>query len=313
MTLWKTAAPFVPLLALVLACAPSFAANEWLKAQASAAADGLAPATAAEDEPGALIEQAVAASRKGDLTLAISLATRAIVAAPEQPQARQLRAQLYEKQGHYPKAIADYGEIVKRDPKAADAWQRRGEAWFKSGKFAESVSDFDRYLTLAPDQKPYHWQRGISLYYAGRFAAGRQQFELHQTVNPHDVENAVWHFLCTARADGLAAAKRRLIPIENDARVPMAQVHQLFAGKCSPADVLAAAESVPNDARAGEPLFYAHLYLGLYYEAIGDPKQARDHIFKAAERSRENGYMGDVARVHAEVLRKRERGKRPVT
>jgi lipoprotein NlpI len=51
-------------------------------------------------------------------------------------------------------------------------------------------------------------------------------------------------------------------------------------------------------------MFYAHLYLGLYFEAIGENEQAREHILKAAERSKENGYMGDVARLHAGILRK---------
>jgi len=54
-------------------------------------------------------------------------------------------------------------------------------------------------------------------------------------------------------------------------------------------------------------MFYAHLYLGIYFEAIGDAKQARDYIFKAAERANQNGYMGDVARVHADILRKSEK------
>ena len=164
--------------------------------------------------------------------------------------------------------------------------------------------DFDKALELEPDRKPYHWQRGISLYYAGRFAEGKQQFALHQTVNPHDVENAVWHFLCTARAEGMAAAKRELIPIEGDARIPMAEVHKLFAGSVGPEAVLESARAATARSRAGEPLFYANLYLGLYYEAIGDNKQAREYIFKAAERAGDNGYMGHVARIHAESLNK---------
>lgn len=244
------------------------------------------------------------AAAQADYTRALELATRAINAAPKQAGGWLRRAQLYDAHGEHAKAAADYGEVIKLDPHNAGAWQRRGEAHFKAGKIAASISDFDRVLSLAPEQKPYHWQRGISLYYAGRFAEGKQQFALHQTVNRHDVENAVWHFLCTARAQGLAVAKTSLIPIENDARVPMAQIHRLFAGKASPKDVLAAARSAPTQTSAGEPMFYAHLYLGIYFEAIGDEKLAKEHILKAAERSKENGYMGDVARVHANVLRK---------
>ncbi len=260
-----------------------------------------------EADTSELAQQAIAAYRKGDIPQAIALATRLIEAAPKQPSGWMLRAQLHVTQRQHAKAVADYSEVIKLEPKSPNAWQARGEANFKFGKIAESVADFDKFLELVPAQKPQHWQRGISLYYAGRFKDGKEQFEIHQTVNSNDVENAVWHFLCAARADGLEKAKKGLIPIEGDGRVPMAQVHQLFAGKAKPEDVLAAAKAAPAETRAGEPMFYAHLYLGIYFEAIGDAKQARDYIFKAAERANENGYMGDVARVHAEILRKQEK------
>ena len=264
------------------------------------------PVWAEQDDPAALAQQSNASSQSGDFPHALSLATMAIKASPKLTRGWFLRAKLYDSHGDHVKAVSDYSEVIRLEPKSAPAWQQRGESNFKCGRIAASISDFDKYLKLTPDQKPYHWQRGISLYYAGRFAEGKQQFELHQTVNLHDVENAVWHFLCTARANGLDAAKKQLIPIEDDARVPMARVHQLFAGKATPQDVLAAAQAAPDQTRSGEPMFYANLYLGIYFEAIGENKKAREYILKAAERSKQNGYMGDVARVHADILRRRK-------
>jgi lipoprotein NlpI len=214
-------------------------------------------------------------------------------------------AQEEPQQARYAGEIAEYTKILQREPKNTNAWQARGEAYFKSGKITESLSDFDQFLELVPDQKPYHWQRGIALYYAGRFAEGKAQFELHQTVNSQDVENAVWHYLCTARLEGLESAQRQLIPIAQDARIPMAQVHRLFAGKATPEEVLSTALAAPKTTRAGEPLFYANLYLGLYYEAKGEFKKAQEYIEKSAIRAKENGYMGEVARVHAEILRQK--------
>ena len=260
-----------------------------------------------EADTSAIAQEAIAAYRKGDIPAAITLAGKLIEAAPKQPQSWLLRAQLHNTQRQYLKAAADYSEVIKLDAKAAGAWQARGEAHFKAGKMAESIADFDKVLEFEPAQKPHHWQRGIALYYAGRFKDGKEQFEIHQTVNSNDVENAVWHFLCAARADGLEKAKKGLIPIEGDGRIPMAQVHQLFAGKLKPEDVLATAKAAPAETRSGEPMFYAHLYLGIYFEAIGDAKQAREYIFKAAERANQNGYMGDVARVHADILRQKDK------
>ena len=116
----------------------------------------------------------------------------------------------------------------------------------------------------------------------------------------------MWHFLCVARASGIEKARVALIPIERDARVPMMQVHALFAGKMKPEDVLGAAQAGnPTPAQLDNQLFYAHLYLGLYYEALGDLKRTREHIFKAAGDFKAEHYMGDVARVHAQVLQQR--------
>jgi hypothetical protein len=80
-------------------------------------------------------------------------------------------------------------------------------AEFRSGRVAESAAGFDKVAKLAPDYAPQLWQRGIALYYAGRYRDCRAQFESHRTVNPDDVENAAWHFLCVARAETPAKVK----------------------------------------------------------------------------------------------------------
>lgn len=265
------------------------------------------PTVTSADE---LLRQAQAAFRKSNPTQAVAFASQAIAAEPKNPKTYFLRAQLYAARREHAKAVADYDEMLKLDPQVVPAWNARGMEHFKLGHIPESIADFDKFLTLAPAQEASHWQRGIAYYYAGRFADGRKQFELHQTVNPNDVENAVWHFLCVARAAGVEKARAALIPIEGDSRIPMMEVHALFAGKARPADVLAAA-------RAGDPpapqleqrLFYAHLYLGLYYEATGDAKRAKEFIQLAAAKSASYDYMGDVARVHHELLQKAGAGK----
>jgi hypothetical protein len=72
---------------------------------------------------------------------------------------------------------------------------------FEQGRFAASASTFDELAKVISDEAPQLWQRGIALYYAGRYGDCRRQFESHRTVNPDDVENAAWHFLCVARED----------------------------------------------------------------------------------------------------------------
>ena len=167
---------------------------------------------------------------------------------------------------------------------------------FRANDAAGSLADFDRAAQLEPKFAPQLWQRGISDYYAGKFREGRQQFELHQTVNPHDVENAAWHFLCVARVEGLPAAKKSLLKIDTtrDSRVPMAEIYAFYSGRGSKDSVLQAAakEATPESA------MYADLYLGLYYEAAGDKEQARAFLRKAAAAAAPPSYMQDVAKVH---------------
>lgn len=177
---------------------------------------------------------------------------------------------------------------------------RQGVAAFYEAKPKESVAAFDKLIALAPEAKPQLWQRGLSLYYTGDYKAGREQFEVHQTVNTADVENAAWHFICVARAESVEAARKALIPIEGDARIPMKEVHDLFAGKGSEEAVLKAAESGEGEDLRNHRC-YAHLYLGLYFEALGDEAKAKDHMLKAAKDYAMDHYMGTCAQVHVKV------------
>jgi len=136
----------------------------------------------------------------------------------------------------------------------------RAVAAFEKGRFVESATAFDELAKAVPDQAPQLWQRGIALYYAGRYDDCRRQFESHRTVNPADVENAAWHFLCVARGESPAKARAALLPVGPDGRVPMREVYQMFRGTLTPEQVLSAAGSQP----AAE--FYAHRDVGLYFE-----------------------------------------------
>jgi lipoprotein NlpI len=175
------------------------------------------------------------------------------------------------------------------------AIMNRAVAAFEKGRFVESATAFDELAKAVPDQAPQLWQRGIALYYAGRYDDCRRQFESHRTVNPDDVENAVWHFLCVARGESPAKAREALLPVGPDARVPMREVYQMFRGTLTPEQVLSAAGSQPA------AQFYGHLYVGLYFEGQGLTARALEHIkIAAADRfEREGGYMHMVARVHA--------------
>jgi lipoprotein NlpI len=262
---------------------------------------------AAADSADDLLARARAALGRNDARAALELAGKAVAAAPEDARVYLVRGTACEALGRHDEAVADFDRCLRFDPRRAEAYDHRGSEQFKRGRVAESLADFDAFLRLRPEAAPGHWKRGISLYYLGRYAEGRKQFEGYEKVDTNDVENAVWHFLCAARQDGFDKAQGAMLKIGKDPRVPLMEVYDLFRGTRRPADVLAAAEAADVPAAERDTArFYAHLYLGLYFDVRGDRRQALEHMSLAAGKYRVPHYMGDVARVHAELLRKKE-------
>jgi lipoprotein NlpI len=226
----------------------------------------------------------------------------------QEPDAREhvKRGRSLDAMDKHAEAAAEFRKAIDLDSRLADAYHLLGLSLFKMAKVADSIAAFDKYIELNPKAKVSHWQRGISYYYAGRYDDGRAQFEGYQTFDSNDVENAVWRYLCMARKDGVAKARADLLKIGNDKRVPMRQIYDLFAGQLKPDDVLAAARAgEPGKEQLNRQLFYAHLYLGLYYETEGDRQRALEHLNRATDEHRMGHYMWDVARVHRDILRKK--------
>lgn len=170
---------------------------------------------------------------------------------------------------------------------------------FRAGRLDAAVKGFDRAALLSPAEAPFMWQRGIAQYYAGQFRECARMFATHRTVNPDDVENAAWHFLCVAEAESIEDARRQLLPVGPDSRVPMRQIYQMFQGRLTVPQVI---EAAGTNLQAQ---FFAHLYGGLYLEATRNRDASRAEIRIAADPRYANagGYMHDVARIHLQVKR----------
>ncbi len=252
-----------------------------------------------------LHEKAKAAFAKGEKDEALALATKAIELEPKNSKTYFFRGLLNDTLRKHTDAVADFTKAIAFDPTFADAYDHRGSAQFMLAHIAESLADFDKFLELKPSARPGHWRRGITCYYAGKFDDGAKQFEGYEQVDTNDVENAVWQYLCVARKEGIEKARSSILKIGNDKRVPLMQVYDLFRGKLKPEDVLTAANAgQPTPAQLNERLFYAHLYLGLYYEAAGDKAKMLEHMKQAAVDHKVTGYMWEVARVHLELRKK---------
>ncbi len=258
----------------------------------------------ADDDAKKLLEEATTAFQDGKFKEAAALAEKATKADPKSTEAPILAGSAYSRLREQDAAIKAFTIALDRNPKLTTANDRRGDAYLKSGKWKEAIADFDLFLEAQPKSAADHWRRGIALYYAGRFDDGRKQFDLHRTVNPEDVENSAWHYLCNARANTPEKARKDLIPVSKDTRVPMKQVLELFAGQLKPQEVIDAAE---NSKLEGKELtsarFYAHLYVALFYESEKDDKKALEHITAAVEKYKIGDYMWDVGDAHLKLLK----------
>jgi lipoprotein NlpI len=235
---------------------------------------------------------------------ALVLANRAVERAPKDARAYFFRGIVRGAAHKSDEAVADFDKCLELDPKMAESYQQRGGEYFKLAKINQSLVDFDKFLEMRPDERPGHWQRGISLYYAGKYKEGAEQFKAGDKVFADDVENAVWHYLCNEKVVGAGKARAALLKIGTDKRVPMMVVYDLFAGKAKPEDVIAAVDTGnPKEPEVKSRQFYSHLYLGLYYDSTGDKKKAMEHLQKAGADKAIGGYMGDVARVHVQLMR----------
>jgi len=232
---------------------------------------------------------------------ALELANEGIKTSPKDPRFYLIRGKIFEKKGKFTEALQDYNACLKIDGKNLEAYESKGSANFKLGRVKESARDFDWVVETYPQRANGHWQRGISLYYAGRYEDGKKQFEGYEKVDTNDVENAIWHFLCNARLKGIETARKEMLKIGKDRRIPMMLVYDLYRGKCKPEEVLEGA--MGEGGNKDQQLFYAYLYLGIYYELLENRKKALECLEKAANRYKIDHYMGDVARVHWELLK----------
>ncbi|MEX1042469.1 MAG: tetratricopeptide repeat protein [Pirellulaceae bacterium] len=205
--------------------------------------------------------------------------------------------------------------LIELEPDDPQLYYWRGRERFRLGRFAQSVTDFDRYVELRPDQASRQWERGIACFYAGQFAQGAKQFENYQNFHNADVENTIWRFLCQAKAQSLEVARESMLKTEPDPRPAMDAILELYQGNRAPQEVFAlASDERLSGAQRAAATFYANLYVGLYHDLQGRPEEAQKVLEAAASDAalkagsgRINRYMWDVARLHLNRLKDREK------
>ncbi len=252
------------------------------------------------------VDRAALLLRRGQTQEALSLLETHLRAHPRDARAWSLNARGSFILGKIPQAAQAAQQVVQlrpQDPDAADLW---GSMLFCQGRVREALREFDRAVALDPPRRARHWQRGIACYYLGRWNEGARQFKLYTQVDAADVENALWHFICVARARGLRQAQKQMLSLGGrDPRVPLMELYRLYGSKATVQEVLGHMKQYLARANLASQQrtrcrFYGHLYLGIYYEVHGKFPLAREHLQKAVGCAREHcpRYMWHVAQVH---------------
>lgn len=232
------------------------------------------------------------------LAVLISFYTSGLTSADEDSIAYQAKHA-----SRHERTIAAAEQRVASSKESSSAWAGLGDAQLRAGRVKESVVSFEKALAIRSELRPHLWQYGIALYFAGRHTDGRDLFVEHRRVNPHDVENAAWHFLCAAKATNPKDAKKILLPAPNDPRVPMNEILERLRGG-DDKKILAAVERVESLAAKDNARFYAELYLGLIADAEGSRDDSARRWMLSAAKTDATHYMADVARVYASHLSK---------
>jgi|GEM_PF-1589723 len=199
------------------------------------------------------------------------------------------------------------GEALADTPDSIRLLSQRGDAHLFLGQFKESVADFEKMIALDPAQDAPHWRLGIAYYFAGDFEKSSAQFLRYQTYEAGDRENGIWKFLADARRHGVDQARPMMVEYTRFDREPFPDLYDMFAGKMSGEQVLAALEK-KGLARDGAPQFFTHYYVGVNEALLGRPEQGLVLLEKAVAsqwgRTAEGGpaYMWRCARLHRDEV-----------
>ena len=260
--------------------------------------------------------QAIDALQAGNTNAVLELVDRAVGVDVTNRFAYIKRAQLLDIFSLDERAVKDYTIAISYDPTFADVYQLRGCNHFKAGRFEDAVADWNLFISLKPEKEALHWQICVAYALQGQFSEGRSQFEWHWTANTQDVEVALWHFMCTARLDGLEKARGAMMEVNlsEGKRVPMEALYNFYAGKLTEADVwLAVEQGAPDATERSKREFFANYYIGVHRQAEGKLVEARESVEKALGIAyRNEGFIGnspggqiragDMARVHLGIL-----------
>jgi protein O-GlcNAc transferase len=120
--------------------------------------------------PSALLNQAVACHRMGELAQAEQLYRQILQAQPRHFDGLHLLGIVHHQRGEYREAVRRIGAALSINPSSPAASNNRGAALKELGRHAEALRDYDRAIALKPDYAEAFNNRGLALVALKRFA-----------------------------------------------------------------------------------------------------------------------------------------------
>ena len=219
---------------------------------------------------------------------------------------------------HYRELSERLTKQLAREEDAIGLYSNRGDCKMFLGDFKASEEDYAKMIDLDPELFAPHWRLGIAYYYTGQYEKSAKQFEAYDTYNNRDRENGIWQLMARARISGLDEARKSMLRYEEFDREPFPQLYAMFEGNDpkNGEEVLKEIEEAEiNETERQRRLFFANLYLGIYREMTGRPKEALRRLRDAAAskwgQTASGGptYMWQVARLHYERLLEKSKAK----
>ena len=164
-----------------------------------------------------------------------------------------------------------------------------GEQKYLANDLEASLAAFDQTIEMDPRYRANLWQRAVVLYQLGKYEAASEQLRVYNEARGGDVdvENAIWDMLSLLRKPGgsLESARENMIQLDaaRDPRPEMAPIYDFYRGTGSE-EAIRERVKVPEDGSYTDPSqMHADLYLGMFYDAIGDREKARPYLEQAAQ------------------------------
>jgi lipoprotein NlpI len=174
--------------------------------------------------------------------------------------------------------LATLNDLVGDEPSRIH--HRRAEVFFRLGRFKEAIADYDKGIEFGlPHDKDSCWERGLAQYYAGDYRGGAEQFFRYHQVGVLDIENGLWRLMCIEKDEGLENARASMLTYSDKKRPPFPALLDLFLDK---GDVTSVVQEATEEAKSTDQrttnLFYAHYYIGKYFEMIDDKEKSLQHF-----------------------------------